>query len=289
MHAGRFQNDENGSPGAGTGFTILMDENLQPYHGMRYGYAEGREPGCARQMRKPAVMRLLALILAVFFALASSIIALAHPGIQLGHFSPVPIGPEALAGPFTVEVSVIGDSFTGGSKMGGLEGSNWTVALPSEIPDAGVRINRQGLGGSGYVSRGPNGKTFKDKVARTFTPDSDVVVIFGSINDMSYPIEQTADAISSVFAAAKQSAPDAKLVIIGPAWTNKEVPSSVLAIRDVLARNSAGAGADFIDPIAEEWFFEEPSLIGPDGVHPTDEGHAYIARKLAPHFARYAG
>lgn len=42
------------------------------------------------------------------------------------------------------------------------------------------------------------------------------------------------------------------------------------------------AGATFVDPIAARWFVSRPDLIGADGVHPTDAGHAYMAGKIAP-------
>ena len=37
-----------------------------------------------------------------------------------------------------------------------------------------------------------------------------------------------------------------------------------------------------MDPIAARWFAGRPELIGKDGVHPTDAGHAYMAAKIAP-------
>ncbi|MGA7055683.1 MAG: SGNH/GDSL hydrolase family protein, partial [Mycobacterium sp.] len=38
----------------------------------------------------------------------------------------------------------------------------------------------------------------------------------------------------------------------------------------------------FVDPIGDRWFVDRPDLIGADGVHPTDAGHAYLAAKIAP-------
>ena len=38
----------------------------------------------------------------------------------------------------------------------------------------------------------------------------------------------------------------------------------------------------FVDPIAQGWFVGRPDLIGDDGVHPTDAGHAYMAARIAP-------
>ena len=59
-------------------------------------------------------------------------------------------------------------------------------------------------------------------------------------------------------------------------------PPAVLQIRDVLHAQARAVGATFIDPIAERWFVGRPDLIGEDGVHPTDAGHAYMADKIAP-------
>ena len=43
-----------------------------------------------------------------------------------------------------------------------------------------------------------------------------------------------------------------------------------------------GTPSVFIDPLAEGWFVGRPDLIGSDGVHPNDAGHAYLAAKIAP-------
>lgn len=34
--------------------------------------------------------------------------------------------------------------------------------------------------------------------------------------------------------------------------------------------------------IAEDWFVGQPGLIGLDGAHRTDTGHAHLAAKIAP-------
>jgi lysophospholipase L1-like esterase len=42
-----------------------------------------------------------------------------------------------------------------------------------------------------------------------------------------------------------------------------------------------------VDPLAEGWFTGSDSgLIGADRVHPTDDGHAYLARLIAPDIER---
>ncbi|MCU1587900.1 MAG: lysophospholipase L1-like esterase, partial [Frankiales bacterium] len=66
---------------------------------------------------------------------------------------------------------------------------------------------------------------------------------------------------------------------IGPFYPTMPPPAAVLATRDVLADVARYVGATFLDPIAGNWL--DPSLIGPDGIHPTNAGHAAIAARLA--------
>ena len=70
--------------------------------------------------------------------------------------------------------------------------------------------------------------------------------------------------------------------MIGPAWPTADPPASILRIRDVLGYQAQLAGATFVDPITARWFTGRPDLIGRDGVHPTDAGHAYMADRIAP-------
>ena len=80
------------------------------------------------------------------------------------------------------------------------------------------------------------------------------------------------------FALARRMAPNARLLVIGPPWPTADVPGVVLQIRDVLNAQARSAGATFVDPLTARWFFDTPNLIGTDGVHPTDLGHAYLAQ-----------
>lgn len=70
--------------------------------------------------------------------------------------------------------------------------------------------------------------------------------------------------------------------MIGPPWGSSTPPPSVLAIRGTLRTQATAIGATFVDPIAEDWVVGRPDLIGHDGVHPADAGHAYMAAKSAP-------
>ena len=60
-----------------------------------------------------------------------------------------------------------------------------------------------------------------------------------------------------------------------------DVPPAVLRIRDALRAQAVSHGATFYDPLIAGWFFGTPWLIGHDGVHPTDAGHAFLADRIA--------
>ena len=113
-------------------------------------------------------------------------------------------------------------------------------------------------------------------------PDDALVVFFGSRNDQGVDPTQLSVLAYGTFQLARRTAPSAKFLVIGPPWPTADPPDPVLRIRDALKYQAGVAGATFIDPIAQGWFVGRPELIGKDGVHPTDAGHAYMAEKIAP-------
>lgn len=192
--------------------------------------------------------------------------------------------------PVQVEPSIfvaIGDSYTGGSNAGGSSGtpSNWVVSAANTLRKKGhslIEIER-GIGGSGYVSRGPNGKVFGELIPENLNDKTDVVVFFGSINDQAQPLDQIRAAADKAFAEAKSAAPNAKFIIVGPAWMTAEVPADIVAINEVVKELAEKNQFEFLDPTAERWFQDRLDLIGKDSVHPTDAGHLFMAEKIAPH------
>ena len=109
-----------------------------------------------------------------------------------------------------------------------------------------------------------------------------LVVFFGSRNDQPVDPRRFPDLAAGTFQLARFAAPDARFLVIGPPWPTATPPPAVLKIRDSLRDQALANGAEFVDPIAEGWFVGRPDLIGRDGVHPTDAGHAYMAERIAP-------
>lgn len=236
-----------------------------------------------------------ALTLAGIGGLAAASVAVAAMALA----TPAPPPPSTQAASYLATPQVkpdpevivaIGDSYTGGSNMGGHTGTpnNWVIAASNNLRKDGLDILQveRGLGGSGYVSRGPVGKVFGEMIPANLFPQTDAVVFFGSINDQAQPIDQVRAAADKAWTQAKKAAPNAKFIVIGPAWMRPEVPEDILAIRDTLKELAAKHKFQFIDPVAEEWFQNRPELIGSDTVHPTNAGHLLMAEKITPHLKK---
>lgn len=181
-------------------------------------------------------------------------------------------------------IAVIGDSYTAGSGEGGNGERSWTAVAWQLLDSEGMNLTPTvaAEGGAGYGQRGNRGSVFFDLTAQAVRRNDALVVFFGSRNDQPVDPQRFPGMAADTFRLAELSAPRAKLLVIGPPWPTATPPPEVLRIRDDLRTQAAAAGAVFVDPIADGWFVGRPDLIGADGVHPTDAGHAYLAVKIAP-------
>ncbi|MEB3983647.1 SGNH/GDSL hydrolase family protein [Mycobacterium sp. 663a-19] len=181
-------------------------------------------------------------------------------------------------------VAVIGDSYTTGTDEGGLGPNAWTARAWQALNARGVRVAADvaAEGKAGYAVPGDHGSVFEDLTARAVKPDDALVVFFGSRNDQGADQGLLAERARNAFDLARRFAPSARLLVIGPPWPTADVPGPMLLVRDVLNGVARAAGAAFVDPIGDRWFVDRPDLIGPDGVHPNDAGHEYLAGKIAP-------
>jgi len=181
-------------------------------------------------------------------------------------------------------IAVIGDSYTAGYENTGRGAANWTERAWQSLAGRGIYVSADvaAEGGAGYGVRGNHGALFDDLTRRAVQPDDALVVFFGSRNDQDVEPGELRRLIADTLGLARRTAPGARMLVIGPPWPTADIPGNVWRIRDVLSTEARVVGAEFVDPLAERWFVGLPDLIGPDGVHPTDTGHAYMADKIAP-------
>jgi lysophospholipase L1-like esterase len=216
----------------------------------------------------------------VAFALLVSV------GISIGTVRPIQVSHNDFVAQntFMNRIAVIGDSYTTGGDLGGLGANGWTARAWHELSEYRIPVSADvgAEGGAGYGTRGNRGSIFEDLTARTVKPDDKLVVFFGSRNDQGVDPAQLSILAFGTFQLARRIAPSATFLVIGPPWPTADPPAAVVRIRDALQYQAGVAGATFVDPIAGGWFVGRPELIGADGVHPTDAGHAYMADKIAP-------
>jgi hypothetical protein len=211
-----------------------------------------------------AVGAVLVLVLAAYLLLHQPQPEDSQPGGNAGATA----GNRAARG-----VAFIGDSYTGGSPVGGLGSAGWPALLSAEhhwvaLPSA--------VSGSGYTVGGPEGRPFVQRIPAVVAARPEIVLIWAARGDTD-PLA-VGPAAETVFRDLLIGLPDARVVVIGPAWIGGAAPRRQLALRDAEQAAARAAGLPFIDPLAEGWFSEDDtSLIGSDGVSPTDAGHRYLA------------
>lgn len=172
-------------------------------------------------------------------------------------------------------VAIVGDSYSGGTPQGGTGSANWTEILGRE---RGWRIENVAVGGTGYVYATAGRLPYEQaQLYPTLRARPDIVIVEGSRNDGSSDPAAVRSAAQHFYEGIRRGAPAATLVVVGPIWSNGNAPFPVLEVRDAVRSAALSAGAVWIDPIGARWFDQPNPLIGADGVHPTDAGHAAIA------------
>lgn len=214
------------------------------------------------------------------FALRFVAVAMTVAGVGWAAASGIPAAHAAEP----TRIAVIGDSYTAGSSEGGNGPKSWPQLAWRLLAKQGVQVDADvaAEGGAGYGQRGNRGSIFEDLTAQAVRHNDALVVFFGSRNDQPIDPQKFTGYAAETLHLARYAAPAAKFLVIGPPWPSATPPPAVLKIRDSLRDQAAQIGAVFVDPIAEGWFVGHPELIGQDGVHPNDAGHAYLAEKIAP-------
>ena len=177
-----------------------------------------------------------------------------------------------------IEVDVIGDSLSTGLAT---RGEAWTSNAERLFLAArrDVQFVNAAENGAGYVASGQNGDTFVDEVNQIVSDRAQIVLMFGSDNDLDQP--GLAASIAQTMSRVRALAPRAKLIVVGPPAPPAQDAQQLEGVRDTLQAASRQAGVQFVDPLALKWFQDAASAgVGPDSEHPNDSGKQYLAEQM---------
>ncbi|MBW1600882.1 SGNH/GDSL hydrolase family protein [Streptomyces sp. JJ66] len=225
----------------------------------------------------------------------------AHRTIRLD-FSAVPFGgiylpPGATlwpAPPTGGRLAVLGDSLSDGSAENtGAGAGTWVHHTARQL--AAADTWNQSRGGTGYIASG-TWANFPDRITDITDHTPDRVIVWGGYNDSQEDQAALAAAVDTTLAALTSALPDAAIYVIG-CWDPTGTPGATITGTDTTLRGSAAtAGIPFISPITGSIYTADGTLadthgpwittanqaayIGSDNVHPNDDGHAYLARRI---------
>ncbi|MEO6882300.1 MAG: SGNH/GDSL hydrolase family protein [Mycobacteriaceae bacterium] len=215
--------------------------------------------------------RHLAAALTAVLLVAGAVVLVGDPNSSAGIVRP-PVQPGS------TQLVVIGDSLSTGFDT---PGDPWTREAPALFAGRGldVQITNASENGAGYSAPGTNGDLFLDLVDGVVDARAQVVLLFGSDNDLGLP--DVAPAMSQTLHRVRALAPRATLIVVGPPSTPANSGEPLLGIRDALASAAAQVGARFVDPITLKWFQGGASrFVAADGEHPNADGEQYLAQQL---------
>lgn len=122
----------------------------------------------------------------------------------------------------------------------------------------------------------------QDLVQRIIDDDPDIVIVTMGLNDnfsMPAAADQIREAITDDLTTFANDLPEARIVVVEPFWYTDARPESVDQIIGWVQAGAAAIDADYIAG-ASRWIEGHPEWIGPDGLHPSDEGYAEIAARM---------
>lgn len=186
---------------------------------------------------------------------------------------------------------VLGDSFTEDPVC---------RAYPSRLMQLFKNLDvwASGVGGTGYINTGAAGAgrtNFQGRVmADVVANRPEYVLIAGGINDAGYASNDVYTAATQLYVTIRTNLPHTRIFAVGPWWPRTPDPvgdANVFAAMYAISNACVTAGVTlFIDDLSDPWitgYYSQPgsgnavNYIGPDGTHPTDAGHWYLAYRLA--------
>jgi lysophospholipase L1-like esterase len=178
---------------------------------------------------------------------------------------------------------VLGDSIAGGSSQGGNGPNGWPSLVAKEL---GLTLRLDAKGGTGYTTGGSQkgGRPYTRRVNDAIAAKPDLVVVEGSRNDAGPTKTQAAAA--DTLRRLRAGLPHARILVVGPIYSYPQ-PIGSHPIDEAVAAAARKLSMPYLSAVRRGWFTGSAHrFIGSDGVHPTNAGHAYLAKRISPELSR---
>ena len=172
---------------------------------------------------------------------------------------------------------VLGDSIASGIDRYGGQGANGWPAIVAE--KLGLLSLLSAQPGSGYTRDG-SGFAYPARVNDVIAMRPTILIVEGSRND--YDAVATRRVAAEVLGKLQSALPQTKILVIGPLYLDS-LNSRTTPVNEAVKAAASSLGLTYVDTLKARWFSGSASrFIGGDQIHPTDEGHRYIANLLVP-------
>jgi len=162
--------------------------------------------------------------------------------------------------------------------------NDWSALAASTLGLAGTPVQRSvaAADGAGWGAPSADGRTSTDLVSAVATPQTRVVVLLGSRNDLAAPGE-VASGAARTLEAVRTVAPEAQAVVVAPPPLGDDGAPALLQQRRELTAAAASTGALYLDPSTSGWAYQPTWTTDADGsVRLTADGQVQLAQVVLP-------
>lgn len=172
---------------------------------------------------------------------------------------------------------VLGDSIASGTAIGGQGVNGWPAIVAQKL---GLLSLLSAQPGTGYTKGYGSGSAYPARVNDVIALRPSILIVEGSRNDVD--IAATKRTAIQVLTALRSGLPQTKILVIGPFYLDA-MSTRTTPINEAVRAAALSLGLTYVDTLKAGWFTGSAHrFVGADGIHPTDEGHRYIANLIVP-------
>ena len=214
----------------------------------------------------------------VGYALAALVVACGQTAVPEREVAPVPTRPVENA---ATRIVVLGDSLSAG--LGLAESEAFPAVVQVLLRDAGYSVEVVNAGVSGDTTAG--GISRLDWILKQ-QPDLLVVELGGNDALRGQALENTEKNLRQIIDRAREKG--ARVLLLGMDVPTNYGPDYALDFAEMYERIARNEGIPLVPGFVRE-VGSDPSLLQPDGLHPTAAGQRRLAETLIPYLEEILG